>query len=1059
MGLGTSASERKIESLVDGAGPRPTSSGRFGGARADFVASLGRRAVELQSALAVWQGDPKSVRARDDVMRRVHALVAGSRLLRFAELAERLSGAHALLQSITARGELTGEELANLKQTFAEIPALAWANEPLAARPSESVAKVIDNPTTAEVTPPAPIVSAQKNIVPAPMVCPSTVLVVGPAVIADALGDEATGEERFDVERTEDTTVALDLARAFAPDVVIVDDDLPGVRELVAALLDDPMTEPVPIVVLGRWARADEAGPYVALGIARALCKPVSPSTLARACAEVTATYVRGDVAREPLGELTVDQLGARLAEELRRGLCDATTTKARAVPVTFGDGSDVLAPLWTAVARIRDVVTIHSEGSVRFTPTGPEGALPQGTWQAEGAQQRATTGARLGATTSLAKASVLVADDDPAVTWFLAGVLKAEGAVVHEARDGSRALDLALRMRPDLVVSDVLMPELDGFGLCRALKSDVLMRDVPVVLLSWKDDLLQRARELGAGADGYLRKESSGAAVVQRVRELLHPRARITARLAAGGEVRGRLDGLTTFTLLRLAGLTRPSCTVSVRDAAFLYEIEIRDGQPARATRTAPDGSFERGSAVLASLLAVGAGKFVVSPALDGALDKLHVRAELFGTLAELTEPYVTRVRAAQRLCSGTALLRVDRVALDLARIAPYVDATPDPLRSLVRAMAAGASPREMIVSGQIAARVIEDGLADMALRDAVSAVLDRDGNDLLPDAVVAECELLRGKSNTSAPIPEPELVLPPPMLTPLPEGVRLDDDRSNSPGPAMIAAVTEGSKRVASPPPPRVIVAPPSAPAAPSAQMPSAPAPVAPAAPAPRQVPESLGSLKPPPVMVAPEPPPPPRAPEPPPPPRAAPAPIEETPARAAAPRPSAYSPHAHHAPLPPIPTRDPKVALWVLLAVLGVAFAVGARWLRERPIPEPVTPPPAAAVAPEAPAPALPPAPAPEKVAPPTIDPSAEDLALRPDDKVAADQGMIEVVAGTGNNIYVDGRLIGKGPVVKLPVSARTEPYQVRVELRGEDQIRFVTVKQGRLTRLRVAPPWSR
>jgi hypothetical protein len=69
------------------------------------------------------------------------------------------------------------------------------------------------------------------------------------------------------------------------------------------------------------------------------------------------------------------------------------------------------------------------------------------------------------------------------------------------------------------------------------------------------------------------------------------------------------------------------------------------------------------------------------------------------------------------------------------------------------------------------------------------------------------------------------------------------------------------------------------------------------------------------------------------------------------------------------------------------------------------------------------------------------------------------MLEVVAGSGNSIYIDGRLVGKGPVVKLPVSARAEPYQVRVELRGEDQVRFVAVKAGRLARLRVAPPWTR
>jgi len=103
----------------------------------------------------------------------------------------------------------------------------------------------------------------------------------------------------------------------------------------------------------------------------------------------------------------------------------------------------------------------------------------------------------------------VVVADDDPAVVWFLSGLLKAVGAEVLEAHDGERALELTYERWPDLVVSDVLMPKLDGFSLCHEIKRDVAVRDVPVILLSWKEDLLQRVRELGADADGYLRKEA----------------------------------------------------------------------------------------------------------------------------------------------------------------------------------------------------------------------------------------------------------------------------------------------------------------------------------------------------------------------------------------------------------------------------------------------------------------------------------------------------------------------------------------------------------------------
>jgi hypothetical protein len=69
------------------------------------------------------------------------------------------------------------------------------------------------------------------------------------------------------------------------------------------------------------------------------------------------------------------------------------------------------------------------------------------------------------------------------------------------------------------------------------------------------------------------------------------------------------------------------------------------------------------------------------------------------------------------------------------------------------------------------------------------------------------------------------------------------------------------------------------------------------------------------------------------------------------------------------------------------------------------------------------------------------------------------MLEVVAGVSDSVYVDNRLIGDGPILKLPLAPRPEAYEIRVKLRGEERVRFAVVKEGRLTRVRVAPPWSR
>ncbi|MCK6586254.1 MAG: response regulator [Polyangiaceae bacterium] len=609
MGIGAGAVGRKIE---DQAGAAPEEE-RLGGARADFAASLGRRVAELSVLLTRIEEGPRSGRFASDLRRKLHALSAGARLLRFTRLAEALGEVESAVDGASVRGIIPEHEAAAIRAMLERLPALAWSRAPVRVegpvvmkemRPPAPLDLDLDwqpveasegasegasepEPVSAEVMSGAPISAEESADAAVPMIA----LVVGPPAMAEAL---RLGEGGFEVERIDDAPVAIDLARSIAPDVMLIDADREGARQLVEALVADPLTEAVPILVAGSWSRPEDAGSYASLGIARALAKPISPDALRRACAEAAATFEKREPRREPLGELSVAELGDKLAEEIRRGLTEAAVPQAQGAKVDFGDGSDVLAAVWGAVARVRDIATIRSQGLVRFTAAGPEGALPFAPWlgdrESDARPSRVRFAAGEARGTSAMRLDGIVAvvvDDDAAVTWFLADVLKSAGATVHTAVDGARALELAYQVGPDLVISDVLMPEIDGFKLSRALKRDVALRDVPVILLSWKEDLLQRVRELGAPADGYLRKQASAATIVQRVREVMGPRSRVLGRLVAGGEVKGRLDGLTTRTLLSMVCSKRPSSTLSVWDASHLYEVEIRDGRPVRATRT----------------------------------------------------------------------------------------------------------------------------------------------------------------------------------------------------------------------------------------------------------------------------------------------------------------------------------------------------------------------------------------------------------------------------------------------------------------------------------------
>ena len=119
------------------------------------------------------------------------------------------------------------------------------------------------------------------------------------------------------------------------------------------------------------------------------------------------------------------------------------------------------------------------------------------------------------------AAAHILLADDNADMRAYVRDLLSSS-YVVEEVADGEQALAAARRERPDLIVSDVMMPRLDGLSLLRVLRNDESLRDVPVVLLSARAGEEARVEGLDAGADDYLVKPFSA-------RELL---ARIGARL-----------------------------------------------------------------------------------------------------------------------------------------------------------------------------------------------------------------------------------------------------------------------------------------------------------------------------------------------------------------------------------------------------------------------------------------------------------------------------------------------------------------------------------------------
>ncbi len=116
----------------------------------------------------------------------------------------------------------------------------------------------------------------------------------------------------------------------------------------------------------------------------------------------------------------------------------------------------------------------------------------------------------------------VLVADDDPAMRNLAAAVLVSEGFRVVEAEHGFQALEEAQRQRPQLVLLDMDMPHLDGFGVMGALRQSLSGRSVPIIVVTARDDSETEARAIELGAEDFITKPIRPATLVARMRAVL---------------------------------------------------------------------------------------------------------------------------------------------------------------------------------------------------------------------------------------------------------------------------------------------------------------------------------------------------------------------------------------------------------------------------------------------------------------------------------------------------------------------------------------------------------
>lgn len=115
----------------------------------------------------------------------------------------------------------------------------------------------------------------------------------------------------------------------------------------------------------------------------------------------------------------------------------------------------------------------------------------------------------------------VAVVDDDPGIVKVIGVILRTNGFEVIDALNGSKAVTLVKEEKPDVVLLDIMMPDIDGFEVCRQLKADSSTRDIPVIFVSAKTGLehVEKGEELGAA--GYIIKPFAPAVLIAKIKEV----------------------------------------------------------------------------------------------------------------------------------------------------------------------------------------------------------------------------------------------------------------------------------------------------------------------------------------------------------------------------------------------------------------------------------------------------------------------------------------------------------------------------------------------------------
>ena len=315
---------------------------------------------------------------------------------------------------------------------------------------------------------------------------------------------------------------------------------------------------------------------------------------------------------------------------------------------------------------------------------------------------------------TGLPPPLVLVVDDDEALVKIYSSFLARNGARVETASDGQAGYERAVKVRPDAIVSDIMMPNVDGWGFLTLVRHDMRIRDTKFLLLSCHGEYLERLKTLDAGADAYLEKGLRGDEVARHVDNALSFRRQLAATLKPGLTFSGQLATYGVRPLLRALAQAGLSGVLTLEDRFGRYLVQLEMGR-LMATLAAVGDTERSGDEAFTVILNLDDAAFDFESDVLMLVDE---EPRQMDDVIDVVGAALNRRRALaeeRMFASDAKLIANDQLATFYSLVCPKA------ARPVADALCHGVAPRDVMATSDASPLLIESVVRDL-LRKGVA-------------------------------------------------------------------------------------------------------------------------------------------------------------------------------------------------------------------------------------------------------------------------------------------------------------------------------------------------